>query len=87
MSNRSRKGTFPCGVAPLPFSKTYVPSSFSFFIFAITYVPAAVLLSMVEPGSEYTSSDDLSNKMRGLTSLDPGEITHVLVRRVLYHDS
>lgn len=42
---------------------------------------------MVEPGSEYTSSDDLSNKMRGLTSLDPGEITHVLVRRVLYHDS
>lgn len=47
----------------------------------------AVLRSIGEPGSEYTSSEDLSNKMRGLTSFLSGEITHVLVFRVLYQDS
>lgn len=78
---------FPSGVAPVPFSKIHLPSSLPFFTLAITYVPAWVLRSMGEPGSEYTSSEDLSNRMRGLMSSDPGEITHVLVRRVLYQDS
>lgn len=78
---------FPSGVAPLPFSKIYLPSSPPFFILAITYVPAWVLRNMGEPGSEYTSSEDRSNRMRGGTSSDPGEITHVLIRLVLNQDS
>ena len=86
MSNRSRKGMFPSGVAPLPFSKRYVPSLSSFLNFAITYVPEGVLRNIGEPGSEYTSSDDLSNNKR-VFSLFPGETNQVLTRRVLYHDS
>jgi hypothetical protein len=42
---------------------------------------------MGEPGSEYTSSDDRSNSILGLTSFEQGDITQVLVRLVLYHDS
>lgn len=41
---------------------------------------------MGEPGSEYTSSDDLSNNKRGVLS-DPGATNQVLTRRVLYQDS
>lgn len=51
------------------------------------YVPYEVLRDMGEPGSEYTSSKDLSNNMRGLTSLLPGDMTQVFNRRVLYQDS
>lgn len=87
MLKRSRNGIFPSGVAPLPFSMIYLPSSLPFFILAIIYVPALVLRIMGEPGSEYTSSEDRSNRMRGVTSSDPGETTHVFIRLVLYQDS